>query len=117
MFNFLKKKFKTPEELDNLYEIIDDHNSWVEIRKKGDTSYWNDDKSFFVYKFTDGIRKFCLEQKIHLCFTPWDKVFYDFKSIYHYMKDVGCCDLILDILIGSRKIAEKSSKIHKLPNF
>ena len=39
MFKFVfSLKRKTVEELDNLYEIIDDHNSWVEIRKKGDFS-------------------------------------------------------------------------------
>ena len=47
MFKFIfSLKIKTVEELDNLYEIIDDHNSWVEIRKKGDSSYWNETKTF-----------------------------------------------------------------------
>ena len=36
MFNLLScLKIKSVKELDNLYEIIDDHGSWVEIRKKG----------------------------------------------------------------------------------
>ena len=40
MFKFLlKNRLKTPEELDSLYEIIDDHGSWVEIRKKDDEYY------------------------------------------------------------------------------
>ena len=39
MFNLLScLKIKSVEELDSLYEIIDDHGSWVEIRKKGDES-------------------------------------------------------------------------------
>lgn len=79
--SIFRKKIKSVEELDELYEIIDDHNSWVEIRKKGDTSYWKDPTIFDAYKFSDGVKKFCLEQNIRLCFLPWDKCYFDVKSI------------------------------------
>lgn len=111
MFKFLlKNKLKTLEELDSLYEIIDDHNSWVEIRVRGDTSYWNEKKSFKAYKFTDGVNEFCIKCKIRLCFTPQDKSYPDLKSIYHCMKNMGCCDLILDTLIDTAKSPDKKYK-------
>lgn len=74
MFNLLFcLKIKSVEELDSLYEIIDDHGSWVEIRKKDDESYWKNREKIDVYTFSVGVRKLCLEKKMQLCFTPWDK--------------------------------------------
>ena len=111
MFKFLlKNRLKTPEELDNLYEIIDDHGSWVEIRKKDDESYWKNREKIDVYTFSVGVRKLCLEKKMQLCFTPWDNAYPDVKSIFSYMKKIGCSDLILDLLVDTAKMAKYPNK-------
>ena len=115
MFKFLlKNRLKTPEELDSLYEIIDDHGSWVEIRKKDDESYWKNREKIDVYTFSVGVRKLCLEKKMQLCFTPWDKAYPDVKSIFSYMKKIGCSDLILDLLVDTAKMAKHPNKKFKL---
>lgn len=114
MFKFVfSLKRKTVEELDNLYEIIDDHNSWVEIRKKGDSSYWNETKTFEAYKFSDGVKRLCIDKGLRLCFTERDNVFSDLKSIYHYMKKMGCSDLILDTLVDTAKMSRNPNVKYK----
>lgn len=114
MFKFVfSLKRKTVEELDNLYEIIDDHNSWVEIRKKGDSSYWNKTKTFEAYKFSDGVKRLCIDKGLRLCFTERDNVFSDLKSIYHYMKKMGCSDLILDTLVDTAKMSRDPNVKYK----
>lgn len=116
MFNLLFcLKIKSVEELDTLYEIIDDHNSWVEIRKKGDSSYWNETKIFEAYKFSDGVKRLCMDKGIRLCFTEKDNVYPDLKSIYLYMKKIGCSDLILDTLVDTAKMAKNPNAKYKQP--
>lgn len=111
MFNLLFcLKIKSVEELDSLYEIIDDHGSWVEIRKKDDESYWKNREKIDVYTFSVGVRKLCSEKKMQLCFTPWDKAYPDVKSIFSYMKKIGCSDLILDLLVDTAKMAKYPNK-------
>ena len=66
MFKFLlKNKLKTPEELDNLYEILDYQNSWVEIRRKDDSSLSkNEEKLMFIVSRT-GLKSSVLNKKFH----------------------------------------------------
>ena len=114
MFRFVfSLEIKAVEELDNLYEIIDDHNSWVEIHKKGDSSYWNETKTFEAYKFSDGVRRLCIDKGLRLCFTERNNAFSDLKSIYHYMKKMGCSDLILDILVDTAKMSRNPNVKYK----
>ena len=114
MFKFVfSLKRKTVEELDNLYEIIDDHNSWVEIRKKGDSSYWDETKTFEAYKFSDGVKRLCIDKGLRLCFTERNNAFSDLKSIYHYMKKMGCSDLILDTLVDTAKMSRNPNIKYK----
>ena len=63
-----------------------------------------------VYTFSVGVRKLCLEKKMQLCFTPWDKAYPDVKSIFSYMKKIGCSDLILDLLVDTAKMAKYPNK-------
>lgn len=115
MFKFLlKNKLKAPEELDNLYEILDYQNSWVEIRRKDDSIHSNNEEKTNVYSFKDGIKKFCFEQKIPLAFFSWDKCFVDYESIYSYLKSINCCDMVLGMLSDSAKMAKHPNKKLKL---
>lgn len=111
MFKFLlKSKLKTPEELDNLYEILDYQNSWVEIHRKNNSSPSKNEEKINVYSFKDGIKKFCFEQKVPLAFFPWDKCFVDYESIYSYLKSINCCDMVLGVLSDSAKMAKHPNK-------
>lgn len=115
MFKFwLKNKLKTPEELDNLYEIFDYHKSWVEIRRKDDSGFSNNEEKTKVYSFKDGIKKFCFEQKTPLVFFPWDKCFVDYKSIHSYLKSMKCCGRVLGMLSDSAKMARHPNKVFRL---
>lgn len=117
MFKFwLKNKLKTLEELDNLYEIIDYQKSWVEICRKDDSGFSNNEEKTKVYSFKDGIKKFCFEQKTPLVFFPWDKCVVDYKSIRSYLKSMNCCGRVLGMLSDSAKMARHPNKIFRLKN-
>ena len=85
----------------------------MEIRKKGDSSYWNETKTFEAYKFSDGVKRLCIDKGLRLCFTERDNAFSDLKSIYHYMKKMGCSDLILDTLVDTAKMSRNPNVKYK----